>query len=65
MIVKNIATFFLGMLGASGSFVKMQKTSQPVGESYDNMHVEKVQLQKGNGDALSFRGDSLETNGEN
>ncbi|KFO94684.1 hypothetical protein N320_12735, partial [Buceros rhinoceros silvestris] len=31
-------------------------------ESYDNMHVEKLQLQKSNGDALSLRGDSLETN---
>ncbi|NWR53948.1 CE162 protein, partial [Bucorvus abyssinicus] len=51
-----------GMLGANGSFVKTQNTSQPVGESYDNMHVEKMQLQKSNGDALALRGDSLETN---
>lgn len=65
MIVKNIATFFLGVLEAKGNFVKIQNTSQPVGESHENMDVEKMQLQKSNGDAVSFSRDSLETNGEN
>lgn len=65
MIVKNIATFFLGMCGANGSFVKIQNNSQPMGETEENMHVEKVQLQKSNGVAVSLSRDSLETNGEN
>lgn len=65
MIVKNIATFFLGMLGANGSFVKIQNASQPMGESSENMHVEKMQLRKSNGVAVSLSKDSLETNGEN
>ncbi|XP_042659091.1 centrosomal protein of 162 kDa isoform X2 [Tyto alba] len=51
-----------GLLGASGSFVKIQNTSQPMGESYENMHVEKMQLQKSNGAAVSLSRDSLETN---
>ncbi|NWV19514.1 CE162 protein, partial [Origma solitaria] len=51
-----------GMLGASGNFVKIQNTSQPVGESHENMDVENMQLQKNNGDAVSLSRDSLETN---
>ncbi|NWU16889.1 CE162 protein, partial [Cephalopterus ornatus] len=51
-----------GILGANGSFVKIQNTSQPMGESYENMHVEKMQLQKSNGVADSLSRDSLETN---
>uniref|UniRef100_A0A8C8BU33 Centrosomal protein of 162 kDa n=1 Tax=Otus sunia TaxID=257818 RepID=A0A8C8BU33_9STRI len=51
-----------GMLGANGSFVKIQNTSQPMGENYENMHVEKMQLQKSNGVAVSLSRDSLETN---
>ncbi|NXH74321.1 CE162 protein, partial [Hydrobates tethys] len=52
-----------GMLGTSGSFVKIQKTSQPMGETDENMHVEKMQLQKSDGVAVSLSRDSLETNG--
>ncbi|NXG68634.1 CE162 protein, partial [Baryphthengus martii] len=51
-----------GMLGTNRSFVKIQNTSQPMGESYENMHVEKMQLQERNGVAVSLSGDSLETN---
>nr|XP_010297314.1 PREDICTED: centrosomal protein of 162 kDa [Balearica regulorum gibbericeps] len=51
-----------GMLGASGSFVKIQNASQPMRESSENMHVEKMQLQKSNGVAVSLSKDSLETN---
>ncbi|NWH86212.1 CE162 protein, partial [Aegithalos caudatus] len=51
-----------GMLEGNGNFVKMQNTSQPVGESHENMDVEKMQLQKSNGDAVSLSRDSLETN---
>ncbi|NXC94229.1 CE162 protein, partial [Certhia familiaris] len=51
-----------GMLQANGNFVKMQNTSQPVGETHENMDVEKMQLQKTNGDAVSLSRDSLETN---
>ncbi|XP_041872384.1 centrosomal protein of 162 kDa isoform X4 [Corvus kubaryi] len=51
-----------GMLAASGSFVKIQNTSQPVGETHENMDVGKMQLQKSNGDAVSLSRDSLETN---
>ncbi|XP_074718080.1 centrosomal protein of 162 kDa isoform X2 [Strix uralensis] len=51
-----------GTLGANGSFVKIQNTSQPMGENYENMHVEKMQLQKSNGVAVSLSRDSLETN---
>uniref|UniRef100_A0A8C0BBV9 Centrosomal protein of 162 kDa n=1 Tax=Buteo japonicus TaxID=224669 RepID=A0A8C0BBV9_9AVES len=51
-----------GMLGANGSFVKIQNASQPVGETDENTHVEKMQLQKSNGVAVSLSKDSLETN---
>ncbi|XP_009473884.1 PREDICTED: centrosomal protein of 162 kDa [Nipponia nippon] len=51
-----------GMLGANGSFVKIQNTSQPMGETDEDMHVEKIQLQKSNGVAVSLSRDSLETN---
>ncbi|NXT72352.1 CE162 protein, partial [Chaetops frenatus] len=51
-----------GMLEANGNFVKIQHTSQPVGESHENTDVEKMQLQKSNGDAVSLSRDSLETN---
>ncbi|NXT20162.1 CE162 protein, partial [Syrrhaptes paradoxus] len=51
-----------GMLGAKGSFVKTQNASQPVGETDENVHVEKIQLQKSNGAAVSLSRDSLETN---
>ncbi|NXQ87940.1 CE162 protein, partial [Nyctibius grandis] len=51
-----------GMLGANGSFIKTQNTSQPMGETDENMHVEKMQLQKSDGVAVSFSRDSLETN---
>ncbi|NXC01673.1 CE162 protein, partial [Orthonyx spaldingii] len=51
-----------GMLEANGNFVKIQNTSQPVGESHENMDVEKMQLQKSNGDAVSLSRDSLEIN---
>ncbi|XP_054677055.1 centrosomal protein of 162 kDa isoform X2 [Grus americana] len=51
-----------GMLGANGSFVKIQNASQPMGESSENMHVEKMQLRKSNGVAVSLSKDSLETN---
>lgn len=65
MVVKNITTLFLGTLETNGNFVKMQNTSQPVGEGHENMDVEKMQLEKNNGDAVSLSRDSLETNGEN
>ncbi|NXI89490.1 CE162 protein, partial [Psophia crepitans] len=51
-----------GMLGANGSFVKIRTTAQPTGESSENTHVEKMQLQKSDGVAVSFSRDSLETN---
>ncbi|NXA92315.1 CE162 protein, partial [Melanocharis versteri] len=51
-----------GMLEANGNFVKIQNTSEPMGESNENMDVEKMQLQKSNGGALSLSRDSLETN---
>ncbi|NXY71594.1 CE162 protein, partial [Glareola pratincola] len=51
-----------GMHGANGSFIKMQNTSQPMGETDENMHVEKMLLQKSSGVAISLSGDSLETN---
>ncbi|XP_010290261.1 PREDICTED: centrosomal protein of 162 kDa [Phaethon lepturus] len=51
-----------GMLGANGSCVKLQNTSQPMGESDENKHAEKIQLQKSNGVAVSLSRDSLETN---
>ncbi|NWX31323.1 CE162 protein, partial [Notiomystis cincta] len=51
-----------GMLETNGNFVKIQNASQPVGESHENMDMEKMQLQKSNGDAVSLSRDSLETN---
>ncbi|XP_017682059.1 PREDICTED: centrosomal protein of 162 kDa isoform X2 [Lepidothrix coronata] len=51
-----------GILGANGNFAKIQNTSQAMGESYENMHVEKMQLQKSNGVAVSLSSDSLEKN---
>ncbi|NWY23658.1 CE162 protein, partial [Pheucticus melanocephalus] len=51
-----------GMLEINGNFLKMQNTSQPVGEGHENMDVEKMQLGKSNGDAVSLSRDSLETN---
>ncbi|NXW00756.1 CE162 protein, partial [Fregetta grallaria] len=51
-----------GMLGTNGSFVKIQNTSQPMGETDGNMHVEKTQLQKSDEVAVSLSRDSLETN---
>ncbi|NWZ65533.1 CE162 protein, partial [Acrocephalus arundinaceus] len=51
-----------GILEGNGNFVKMQNTSQPVVESHENMDVEKMHLQKSNGDAVSLSRDSLETN---
>ncbi|KAM6406696.1 centrosomal protein of 162 kDa isoform 2-T2 [Pluvialis apricaria] len=50
------------MLGGNGSFVKMQNTLQPMGGTDENMQVEKTQLQKSNGVAVSLSRDSLETN---
>ncbi|XP_074007116.1 centrosomal protein of 162 kDa [Numenius arquata] len=49
-----------GMRGANGSFVKVPNISQPVGETGENMHVEKIQRR--NGVAVSLSRDSLETN---
>lgn len=63
MIVRNFATFLLEILEASESIVK--KALQLSGESDENMHPEKMQLQKSNGVAFSLSRDSLETNGEN
>ncbi|XP_021401614.2 centrosomal protein of 162 kDa isoform X1 [Lonchura striata] len=51
-----------GMLEANGNFVKVRNTSQPVGESNEDMDVEKMQFQKSSGDAVSLSRDSLETN---
>ncbi|NWI90010.1 CE162 protein, partial [Pitta sordida] len=51
-----------GILGASGSFVKIQNASQSMGENYEKMLVEKMQLQKSNGVAVSMSTDSLEKN---
>ncbi|NXQ68400.1 CE162 protein, partial [Quiscalus mexicanus] len=51
-----------GMLETNGNFLKMQNTSQPVGEGHENMDVEKMQLEKSNGDAVSLSRGSLETN---
>ncbi|NXP06067.1 CE162 protein, partial [Thinocorus orbignyianus] len=49
-----------GMCEASRSFVKTPKTPQPVGETGENVHLEK--MQKSNGVAVSLSRDSLETN---
>ncbi|XP_032909829.1 centrosomal protein of 162 kDa isoform X2 [Catharus ustulatus] len=50
------------ILEANENFVKIQNTSLPMGESHENMDVEKLQLQKSNGDAVALSRDSLETN---
>lgn len=65
MVVKNITMCSLGMLEGNGAFVKIQNASQPVGESHENIDVEKMQLEKSNGNAVSLSRDSLETNGKN
>ncbi|NXJ67002.1 CE162 protein, partial [Rostratula benghalensis] len=49
-----------GVHGANGSFVKVLNAVQPVGESSENMDVEKVQ--ESNVVAFSLIRDSLETN---
>ncbi|NWU61624.1 CE162 protein, partial [Pterocles burchelli] len=54
-----------GMPGTNGRFVKTRNTSQRVGETDENMHVEKMQLWESNGVAVHLSRDSLETNGEN
>ncbi|KAM9562722.1 centrosomal protein of 162 kDa isoform 2-T3 [Guaruba guarouba] len=51
-----------GMFEASRSFVKIQNTPQTKGESYENMHVEKMQLEKSNEVAVSLSRVSLEAN---
>ncbi|XP_025976905.2 centrosomal protein of 162 kDa isoform X4 [Dromaius novaehollandiae] len=51
-----------GMFGSNGSFVKLRKTSQPVGEADKNTHAEKMLFQKSNGVSVSLSRDSLETN---
>ncbi|NXX15546.1 CE162 protein, partial [Podargus strigoides] len=51
-----------GMLGTNRSFVKIWSTSAPVGETVENMDVEKMQLQKSDEVAVSLSRDSLETN---
>ncbi|KAJ7403700.1 centrosomal protein of 162 kDa isoform X4 [Willisornis vidua] len=50
-----------GILGANGSLFKKENISQPVGETYENIHVEKMPLQKSN-EIVSLSRDSLETN---
>lgn len=61
----NIAASFLGMLGSSGSIVKIQNALQLMGGTDENTHTEKMPLQTSNGIAVSLSRDSLETNGEN
>ncbi|NXW55581.1 CE162 protein, partial [Eurystomus gularis] len=51
-----------GMCRASGSFLKIKNTPEPVGQSCENTHVEKMQLQKSDGLAVFLSTDSLETN---
>ncbi|NXI68510.1 CE162 protein, partial [Anseranas semipalmata] len=51
-----------GMHGASGNIVKIQNTLQLMGGPDENMHTEKMHLQKSNGVAVSLSRDSLETN---
>ncbi|NXH21685.1 CE162 protein, partial [Bucco capensis] len=51
-----------GLLGATGSFVKTQNTSQPVAQSCENMPEEKMQLQQSDGLGVSSSRDSLEAN---
>ncbi|NXG06087.1 CE162 protein, partial [Sakesphorus luctuosus] len=50
-----------GILGANGSLFKKENVSQPMGESYENIHVERMPLQKSN-EIVSLSRDSLETN---
>ncbi|NXI45312.1 CE162 protein, partial [Galbula dea] len=50
------------MLGATGSFVKTQNSSQHVGESHENIPEEKMQLQESEKVAVSLSRDSLEAN---
>jgi len=63
MIVRNFATFLLEILEARESIIK--KALQLTEETDENMHPEKMQLQKSNGVTFSLSRDSLETNGEN
>uniref|UniRef100_A0A8C3C0J9 Centrosomal protein of 162 kDa n=1 Tax=Cairina moschata TaxID=8855 RepID=A0A8C3C0J9_CAIMO len=51
-----------GMLGSSGSIVKIQNTLQLMGGTDENMHAEKMPLQTSNGIAVSLSRDSLEAN---
>ncbi|NXO67905.1 CE162 protein, partial [Phainopepla nitens] len=51
-----------GMIEVNGNFIKMQNASLPLGENHENTDVEKMQLQKIDGDAVSLSRDSLETN---
>uniref|UniRef100_A0A8B9BT77 Centrosomal protein of 162 kDa n=1 Tax=Anser brachyrhynchus TaxID=132585 RepID=A0A8B9BT77_9AVES len=51
-----------GMLGSSGSIVKIQNALQLMGGTDENMHTEKMPLQTSNGIAISLSRDSLETN---
>uniref|UniRef100_A0A8B9DZ62 Centrosomal protein of 162 kDa n=1 Tax=Anser cygnoides TaxID=8845 RepID=A0A8B9DZ62_ANSCY len=51
-----------GMLGSSGSIVKIQNALQLMGGTGENMHTEKMPLQTSNGIAISLSRDSLETN---
>lgn len=56
--------YFLGMLGTNGSFLKSQKSSQPLAETDEGARVEMMQLQKNDGVSVSLSRDSLETNGK-
>ncbi|XP_035415423.1 centrosomal protein of 162 kDa isoform X1 [Cygnus atratus] len=51
-----------GMLGSSGSIVKIQNALQLMGGTDENTHAEKMPLQTSNGIAVSLSRDSLETN---
>ncbi|XP_019352401.1 centrosomal protein of 162 kDa isoform X1 [Alligator mississippiensis] len=51
-----------GMLGTNGSFLKSQKSSQPLAETDEGARVEMMQLQKNDGVSVSLSRDSLETN---
>ncbi|XP_019375942.1 PREDICTED: centrosomal protein of 162 kDa isoform X2 [Gavialis gangeticus] len=52
-----------GMLGTNGSFLKSQKSSQPLAETDEGARVEMMQLQKKDGISVALSRDSLETNG--
>ncbi|OXB75552.1 UNVERIFIED_CONTAM: hypothetical protein H355_013552 [Colinus virginianus] len=58
-IVRTFATFLLEILEVSGSVVK--KALPLTGEADENMHPEKMQLQKSDGVTFSLSRDSLET----